>query len=294
MPKIRENRLPGKEVRSPYIVRCLNPKSSPNKKQMQFAAYLRSTEKMPLTSLFKCGDIVTTNEDVRSLVIQDSFVLTNVISTYSYILNYRERYKSQSSPSRVFFPIEVTNKLVLFDDYEKSYDTFKSDMDIYFERWSTFKNLQLVDLFFFPFYIHEHFFVACFNLQSSKKRYDFLDNKPEGGSSLEKYEDLSSKLRAFFSKWLTTKKAPHKALLVSCLEPSRPQMKWLDESNDCDCAIYTMRHMETYQGDLKEWDAGLEKGKFKALKNLRIKYAYDIVAFEKNELKSEVFSVETR
>lgn len=36
------------------------------------------------------------------------------------------------------------------------------------------------------------------------------------------------------------------------------QMPWQDNKNADDCAIFTMKHMETYQGTAKGWDIGID------------------------------------
>lgn len=39
------------------------------------------------------------------------------------------------------------------------------------------------------------------------------------------------------------------------------KMPWRSSANHTDCGIYCMRHMETYMGDIKGWDAGFKKDK---------------------------------
>jgi len=79
---------------------------------------------------------------------------------------------------------------------------------------------------------------------------------------------------AAFVRWLKSRKLTTLADAVSKIVPVKLEMNWRDQDNANDCAIYTMRHMETYDGKgLAGWDAGFRpETSTKTLKNLRIKY----------------------
>lgn len=100
------------------------------------------------------------------------------------------------------------------------------------------------------------------------------------------------------------------------------RMPWQDHRNGNDCAIFTMKHMETYQGSDKDWEIGIDlkkvmcssikkksyplliliKWKKKlytniqmtelfqkaALSRLRVEYCGTILTHKANELRNEV------
>lgn len=45
------------------------------------------------------------------------------------------------------------------------------------------------------------------------------------------------------------------------MDPKRLQMPWRDAVNKRDCGVFTMRHMESFEGqDAKDWGCSLNKG----------------------------------
>lgn len=63
---------------------------------------------------------------------------------------------------------------------------------------------------------------------------------------------------------------------------------WVDSSNNTDCGIYVMRHMETFMGDCStKWKSGLKKGNKRQMQYLRIKYCAAIVGAENNKWKNK-------
>ena len=95
---------------------------------------------------------------------------------------------------------------------------------------------------------------------------------------------------AAFGKWLRTRQLRRKADGVASITPVRLELDWHDHSNPNDCAIYTMRHMETYEGaGLAGWTAGFNSGRSAdALKNLRIKYLSQILYSKINVRKDKI------
>ncbi|CAI9112574.1 OLC1v1013040C1 [Oldenlandia corymbosa var. corymbosa] len=66
-------------------------------------------------------------------------------------------------------------------------------------------------------------------------------------------------------------------------------MPWQDSSNGYDCAIYCMRHMQTYYGDKGKWEVGLDLKRSKEqLQTYRIKYLAEILMSELKNCRDEV------
>ncbi|KAJ8429730.1 hypothetical protein Cgig2_023119 [Carnegiea gigantea] len=71
----------------------------------------------------------------------------------------------------------------------------------------------------------------------------------------------------------------------------------LDNINLYDCGIHTMRHVETYYGDLQSWDHVFQKEKEALLRILRVKYAAQILLDPDNLLRDNTLckaKLETR
>ncbi|CAH9084890.1 unnamed protein product [Cuscuta europaea] len=66
--------------------------------------------------------------------------------------------------------------------------------------------------------------------------------------------------------------------------PKRLGMEWRQTKNLYDYGIFTMRHMETYQGQgLQGWNIGLKETDTKLVGMLRVKYISAILVNENNE-----------
>ena len=66
--------------------------------------------------------------------------------------------------------------------------------------------------------------------------------------------------KRFFSQYLIERGRP-KAEEVKSFRTVYVKTEYQDNVNLHDCGIYTMRHMETYYGDLQSWDHGFQKEK---------------------------------
>ena len=67
----------------------------------------------------------------------------------------------------------------------------------------------------------------------------------------------------------------------------RVKMPWRDSKNKKDCGIYVMRHMETFKGK-SDWKSDLKKGAKQQMNNLRVKYVYEILTHQINELSVQL------
>lgn len=72
------------------------------------------------------------------------------------------------------------------------------------------------------------------------------------------------------------------------VKTERLEMPWRDDDNKIDCAIFLMRHMETYFGNgLEDWDTQLIAGEIQQIRNMRVKYCSSIIEAYSNEKKNE-------
>uniref|UniRef100_A0A803N2J1 Ubiquitin-like protease family profile domain-containing protein n=1 Tax=Chenopodium quinoa TaxID=63459 RepID=A0A803N2J1_CHEQI len=153
------------------------------------------------------------------------------------------------------------------------------------------ESVQGYQLFFFPVYAHDHFYVMVINTKS--KCVEILDNRPlvQGVTFEEKYHDFPEKLRDAFAMYLNKYEIKIGEKMPTCTV-KLVEMPWRTLSNSIDCGIYTMRHMETYFGK-RRWNCGLRADNFDALKSLRMRYTYELIVDDLNKYKADV-SVKAR
>lgn len=98
-----------------------------------------------------------------------------------------------------------------------------------------------------------------------------------------KYGDIPVTLSQMFCDYLESHKMGLKALSMRRVPIDRMKMSWRNIKNKVDCAVYAMRHMETFMGQkVKEWDIGLMKDHSKQLLYLRAKYCRVLLTCEIN------------
>ncbi|KAH6838021.1 hypothetical protein C2S53_009581 [Perilla frutescens var. hirtella] len=69
------------------------------------------------------------------------------------------------------------------------------------------------------------------------------------------------------------------------------KMAWRNETNEIDCGIYVMRHMETYKGgSLRQWNSGLMYNNDKQMRYLRAKYCAAILSADSNIHKDRIIA----
>ena len=88
--------------------------------------------------------------------------------------------------------------------------------------------------------------------------------------------------------YLTEKGLPAKAEIVSDATPSKVPITWAGEEKVQYSGVCLMRHMETFFGAERGYKCGLEKGNFKNISKLGVKYLTDIVCSELNEVNADV------
>ncbi|MFS7968196.1 hypothetical protein Hanom_Chr09g00794651 [Helianthus anomalus] len=77
-------------------------------------------------------------------------------------------------------------------------------------------------------------------------------------------------------------------------EVVRQKMDWRTTSNVVDCGVFTMRHLETYMGDIAGWGSGLAKEdapnqlQQRRLNKLRTRYIVKILMHSENEIITQL------
>ncbi|XP_042044306.1 uncharacterized protein LOC121790083 [Salvia splendens] len=113
-------------------------------------------------------------------------------------------------------------------------------------------------MIFFPIWVHDHFYIMCFNLKI--QMLDVIDNA-----------------------LVTEEMVKHKYGGAPAI---------LNDTNKVDCGVYVMRHMETYMGGpVRNWNSGLAKNGTEAFIKLRAKYTEALFVGETNKKPFQTFSM---
>ncbi|KAJ9540989.1 hypothetical protein OSB04_027495 [Centaurea solstitialis] len=157
-------------------------------------------------------------------------------------------------------------------------------------QWKTSQSHNPLLQVFFPVVSQSHYYLICFNLKQGSSH--IFDNSVVDVPFSAKYGKISmivSRNQIDDGRVRKLDKA----------KPQREQMNWRTTTNNVDCTIFMMRHMETYMGEkVKKWECGFAQEcvtQKTQLDNLRHKYVARILLSdlnEKNELvlkKNEKF-----
>ncbi|GJQ98157.1 ulp1 protease family, C-terminal catalytic domain-containing protein [Tanacetum coccineum] len=140
--------------------------------------------------------------------------------------------------------------------------------------------LQGVDLVFFPICNHGHFYVVVFSLTSTTSM-TILDNNVANYDT--KYKEVCD-LLLFVRHLKLYGHSRHGT--IGRLKHIIPKLKWRTSENFHDCGVFTMLHMESFNGETSAiWDCGLsvESGlQCDMLRRLRFKFATKILLHKIN------------
>ncbi|GJZ66909.1 ulp1 protease family, C-terminal catalytic domain-containing protein [Tanacetum coccineum] len=142
--------------------------------------------------------------------------------------------------------------------------------------------LQGVDLVFFPICNHGHFYVVVFSLTSTTSM-TILDNSVANYDT--KYKEVCDLLKKLFVRHLKLYGHSRHGT-VGRLKHRIPKLKWRTSRNFHDCGVFTMLHMESFNGETTaKWDYGLfveSSLHCDMLRRLRFKFATKILLHEIN------------
>nr|GMD52411.1 uncharacterized protein LOC109150699 isoform X6 [Ipomoea batatas] len=215
--------------------------------------------------------------DFESLQLE-SAVRVAIIDCWCCVLNEKEKYKRRESPSQFFVSMHTIVSATA--SRERRLKWFMKWLDGNFDI-APHINRGTVDLFFFPISHAQHYFVLCVDTRG--RRLEIIDNTSEFGTTNDRYGRTPEDLKDLLSTYLEKKGQLVRAATVRNLKPTRMRMGWLDSKNKVDCAMYAMRHMETFMGQpCKQWHCGLETRTGPLLQGLRRKYLRDILMADIN------------
>ncbi|KAK9705619.1 hypothetical protein RND81_07G071300 [Saponaria officinalis] len=249
------------ELRSPFIIRNIDVNVPIAKRKQMLCDYIFSTSAI-LTApekeiVFQYKLITVTRSVLRSLRPREH-VSSSVLDSWAAYLNYRERSKSDSSILRFYgstliFRVTMKSSNQTEEQMNKS---FKNALQAELNEFNWFQ-LKLIDMFFFPISMRNHFVVYVFDLKSNA--FYILDNYFNRARIENIYGTSPTVMKEALAHFLMShNETRYKGEAVDGLEPVVVKMAWRNTTNIDDCGVYAMRHMETFKGDSK-WVCGLEK-----------------------------------
>ncbi|XP_019167566.1 PREDICTED: uncharacterized protein LOC109163267 [Ipomoea nil] len=229
-------------------------------------------------TLFSFDDFSMTRGDFHTL--RSGEIFSTFIDVWALRLTLLNTKRALGKPKCIYFSTLVHLQLDPTEQWMKNLPLQKRKEN-FNERLqyeiSKFGNLDVndADLIFFPVLRHEHYFIVYINTIS--KSVEIIENKmlPKDVTEADKYEDCPSLLMTALKEYLTAEKSP---LLrkIQKLPVSYLAIPWKELDNVIDCGIYVMRHMESYKGNVQDWDSGFKIGtcvNADFLWELRVKYA---------------------
>ncbi|GJW74780.1 hypothetical protein Tco_0134150 [Tanacetum coccineum] len=120
--------------------------------------------------------------------------------------------------------------------------TMKSQMNAFEYK----KKMKDVNLAFFPTLVQDEYYVIVCNF--IKANALILDNKSDG-ENIEKYKDVFELVKTLLLKYLTKMAHPCVGKLSRDKTPKVYKLKWRTKKNKVDSGLYTILHLELYDGD---------------------------------------------
>ncbi|XP_021731264.1 uncharacterized protein LOC110698165 [Chenopodium quinoa] len=144
-----------------------------------------------------------------------------------------------------------------------------------------------IELFFFPVFEKDHYYLVCFNTTTDCGTIEVIDYS-EGPRENKK---LLKNLKSAFSYFMNGEGSIQSVVLskqIKSMESVVVDLPWKSsDDNHLHCGVAMMRHMETYMG-LQKWNSGLNKNNDIIIEKLRLKYTLSIISSEVNTVKQVV------
>ncbi|KAJ8437480.1 hypothetical protein Cgig2_002981 [Carnegiea gigantea] len=171
-------------------------------------------------------------ETIALMAAADNHLENSIVDVWSIIMNNDQLSRQKGGPKRFYFTIYV---------YKASfkYHEFYEVMQLETQR-TNWLNLNKAYLVSFPILRSEHFFLVVF--QFVDKTVNIMDNLTLSEKPSIRYDNYDTP-KCCFSKY--------------AIQRGHPRAKEVKDFR----TVYTMRHMETYYGDLQACDSGFHKEK---------------------------------
>nr|GEW60779.1 hypothetical protein [Tanacetum cinerariifolium] len=202
----------------------------------------------------------------------------NVVVCWGAVLNHEESSRSAESKSRHFFLTGCISKS-MFDGTSATFDakwkSFSNQVNAQFKGNKGGLALEGIDLSY-----------------QNNKAMNILDNSP--GTYDSKYKQVCDLLKKLFARHL--KEYGHiRHAKIAKLKQTIPKLKWKTKENFHNCEIFTMLHMETFNGGpASSFECGLPAESLlqrDMLRRLRFKFVRKILLHEINVLTEKMLEL---
>nr|GFA53792.1 ulp1 protease family, C-terminal catalytic domain-containing protein [Tanacetum cinerariifolium] len=185
-------------------------------------------------------------------------VESNVIDTFSIVLNREQKMNSKGKKIKYFFhTLMIVNMFKRKKsngqyDEEKQFEAFSKTIKSEFKKDPEMKNMKDLEMVFIPIISHEHYYLVVFNFL--KGNTVIIDNSKTQMTYDAKYKTVCELLKKMFSMHLEKVEHP-RAKDVLNKKPKILRPKWGTKENDTDYGIFLMMHMEYYNEETaKNWN----------------------------------------
>ncbi|KAG6410893.1 hypothetical protein SASPL_128966 [Salvia splendens] len=168
---------------------------------------------------------------------------------------------------------------------------FISQIDNEIQRRPDF-NWREIDLVFFPVCANFHYYLVVYWVK--KNTIEVIDNnKPHKAMDpFEKYDIDIGLMKDMFEAYFIEKKILDISENVNKSSINFLPLEWATSTNNKDCGVYLMRHMETYVGKKgSEWDIGFSGRSVKIPQILRGRYCYTMISSIYNNQRSPMLQL---
>ncbi|GKB36921.1 ulp1 protease family, C-terminal catalytic domain-containing protein [Tanacetum coccineum] len=215
----------------------------------------------------------------------------NVIDCWGAILNYEERFRAADSKSRHFFPTGCITESMLdgtFTSFDEKWKRFSDQVNAQFNGNEGGRGLEGIDLNI-TFESHE---IQSESHEIQNESHEIHSESHKIHSESHKIQSESHEIRKDLMRLIFESHLyghPRHAM-VARVKHTIPKLKWKTKENLYDCGIFTMLHMENFNGGpASDFDCGLpveSQLQLDILRRLRFKFATKILLHEIN-LQSE-------
>ncbi|KAG6411684.1 hypothetical protein SASPL_129768 [Salvia splendens] len=157
-------------------------------------------------------------------------------------------------------------------------------------EFPTFKTPRFLDKVFFPVCANFHYYLVVYWMK--KNTIEIIDNnKPH--KAMDPFENYLYILQKdMFEAYFIEKKMLDISENVNKSSINFLHLEWATSTNNKDCGVYLMRHMETYVGKKgNEWDIGFSGRSVKIPQILRGRYCYTMISSIYNNQRSPMLQL---
>ncbi|KAD0111626.1 hypothetical protein E3N88_44776 [Mikania micrantha] len=209
-------------------------------------------------------------------------VNNQVIDAWVEVLNFEEKYRSPNSPYRLFCRTNVIIDWILNKegvDPKQRLEKFTTNMS---GMIGSNNNLKAFDMVFFPILEFSHYYLLVFELKNPA--ISVIDNFHES-IPLVGVKDNVDYYRKDSPYKVRIKHPKTDEILATQIQ--KLHIPWATKTNDVDCEVFMMRHMERFMGSWVQFNYGFStNGRKKKcqLNMLRKKILLHIIRSEVNKV----------